>query len=405
MISPLLALLVLLPLLGGGAIAAPAPMNNPTEKVTIPISKNTTNCPKAAIRALSRWSYRMSGHVKGRNKTRRATNVPLVNQDDDLYTIAVTVGSSQAFTLHVDTGSADTWFRGPSCTSDDGSCGVSGQNVFKTSDSAVKATSWTFSQGYASGSVSGKVYQGPMTVGNLTTSSSFAFGVTTYETGFTTGGDGELGLAPPGFSKIAASGAGSSNSDLLTSIPSLSTKSFGVYLSRRKDGDKGELTLGGVDNARFTGSFSYFPLSSNNYWQASLKGAKYTANGKTGALDATASTFIADTGTTLIALDTAAADAINTAIGAPTFNSDYGLYPIDCKLTGPDVIFNISGISFAIPSSVYVVDDGASFCFSGFSRGVFSSSDVVILGDVFMRAWYAHFDKANSRFGFAKIVH
>ncbi|KAJ3139734.1 hypothetical protein HK101_003619 [Irineochytrium annulatum] len=211
---------------------------------------------------------------------------------------------------------------------------------------------------------------------------------------------GLMGLAYASISNIASASA-SSNTNFIDAL-NLSPNEFGFYLSNAADSDEGEFTLGGTDPSRHTGEFTYIPLNSKTYWQASFSGATYAIGSKTGSLVGPTTNFISDTGTTLIILDTAPANAINAAIGA----SSSGEISCSVAKTGPAVTFNFGGGSFAIPASIYVIDDGsgAGTCISGFASGA-ADAGVVILGDIFSRAWYTVYDKANSRIGYALAVH
>ncbi|KAI9356024.1 aspartic peptidase domain-containing protein, partial [Zopfochytrium polystomum] len=329
-------------------------------------------------------------------------SAPLTNESDELYNAPVTLGNGQSFLLDLDTGSSDTWFRGPNCKSSDQSCGVSGQSAVKTSDSTLSSTGLTWTTSYGSGSVGGKVYKGPVQMAGL--SASISFGVSTSETGFSGVGDGLMGLAYASISNIASAGA--SNTNWIDAL-NLANNEFAFYLSNGKDKtDSGEVTIGGTDPSKYTGSFNYIPLNSQTYWQMSWVGAKWAAGSTSGALDGSVKSFIADTGTTLIILDNAAADGINKAIGASAYSSSTGAYAIDCtkSSTGSPFTLTLNGVKYSIPASVYVLDNGDGTCVSGVTRGA-TESTVGILGDIFLRQYYSVYDKANARVGFALAVH
>ncbi|KAJ3186426.1 Vacuolar protease A [Irineochytrium annulatum] len=298
----------------------------------------------------------------------RRSSAALTNYVDNYYTAPVTVGKNQKFTLDLDTGSSDT-------------------------DSTLTDMGTPFDVKYGSGSVHGNVFKGPLAMGGL--SSKIAFGVSYAETGMNgTGMDGLMGL---GFSRLSAIGrAGVSGNNWMDALK-LSTNVIGFYLSNSVDGDKGEVTIGGVDSSKFSGPFTYIPLISGpGYWQASFAGATFSAGSASGKLVGNTKTFIADTGTTQIILDTAPANAINKAIGAGAYDENIGANPIACSVatTGPDVNMNFGGGSFVIPASTYVVSDGEGGCFSGF------------VGDAFQRNYYTVYDKSGTgRIGYAKAVH
>jgi phytepsin len=86
---------------------------------------------------------------------------------------------------------------------------------------------------------------------------------------------------------------------------------FAFYLNRTAGGD-GELLLGGVDSAHYTGEFTSVPLTNETYWEFKMDGlsvgdAKFCEGG---------CKAIADSGTSLLAGPSEAVKAINKAIGA-----------------------------------------------------------------------------------------
>ncbi|KAI9327711.1 aspartic peptidase domain-containing protein [Zopfochytrium polystomum] len=389
------------------SLVSAAPLTPATEVIhKIAISKPSHPAGHNTHRAVTRWGQRIHGasfnasSVPAGTLERRQGSAPLYNSDDLLYNAPVTLGNGQSFLLDLDTGSSDTWFRGPNCRSSDQSCGLSSQAKVKTTDTTLKATSLSWSTSYGSGSVSGKVYTGPVKMAGLT--ATISLGVSTSETGFAGVGDGLMGLAYASISNIAAAGA--SNTNWIDALK-LSTNQFSFYLSRSADGDNGEVTIGGADKSRYTGTVSYVPLNSKTYWQMSWSGGKWGVGSSTGALDSSVRSFIADTGTSLIILDTAAANGINKAIGA-TFSSSVGAYVIACSKasTGPAVSLTINGVAYSLPASAYVLPISSTQCISGITSGA-SSAGVGILGDVFLRQYYSIYDKANGRVGFAKAVH
>merc|ERR1712005_2807 len=90
---------------------------------------------------------------------------------------------------------------------------------------------------------------------------------------------------------------------------------FAFYLGHQS---AGELVLGGVDPSHYTGEFSYLPVQEMvpgkmGYWE--IKMDSFEINGKN-MVDSTKA--IVDSGTSLLAVPTAAAKAIATAVGAHT---------------------------------------------------------------------------------------
>ncbi|KAJ3097605.1 Vacuolar protease A [Phlyctochytrium planicorne] len=323
-------------------------------------------------------------------------SAPLSNEQDFVYFVPCSFGNGQTFNMDLDTGSSDTWVRGTSCTSKDTSC--DGPKL-DTSDSSITSTGASFSTSYGSGSVSGKIYKGPVSIGGAV--SKLNFGVSTSETGFV-GNDGLVGLGFASISNIANQVSGQTN--FVDGLGfSGSQNQFGFYFSNSVDGDQGEVTFGGYDSNKIAGPITYVPLNSQTYWQFSSSGISYSAGTKSGTFSV--SNSIADTGTTLIILDTAAANNINKAIGASAYNATEGVYRINCASTGPDVTFKIGSGTFSLPPSAYIIGDGEGGCFSGITQGASGLGGVAIFGDIFLRRYYSIYDKTNSRVGFALAKH
>ncbi|KAJ1547455.1 hypothetical protein HK405_005805, partial [Cladochytrium tenue] len=315
---------------------------------------------------------------------RRGGTAPLVNDGYNfLWNAQVTFGSGQNFSIDLDTGSSDTWVQGVNSP------------AFNTSDPSVTSLGFDVLAHYGSGVVIAEAYEGPVSIAGI--SATVDFGVALVETGFSKT-NGLLGLGFTPLSTINNYGGTKSNF-----MDQASIGAVGFYLNTNADGDEGEVALGVADPNKYDGSFTYVPLTAETYWQASWAGGSFAVAGTTvsGSLGLNVSSFFVDTGTSLIYLEQAVADAINTAIGG-TYSEDHGAYVVDCSVasTGPDVELTFGGSTFSIPASIYVLPDHG-ICFSGIG-GQAESISLGIVGDVFIRAYYTLFDKTNLRLGFAK---
>ncbi|KAJ3316281.1 hypothetical protein HDV06_003945 [Boothiomyces sp. JEL0866] len=329
-----------------------------------------------------------------------------------LYSAQVTIGNGQTLTADLDTGSSDIWFKSSQCQSSDNSCQF-GKKI-DTSDSTFSPLNQQFNIGYLDGSkATCDIYSGPVTLGGLTV--NVPFGAATTLTKFNSGSDtdGLFGMGFDGDSQISqALGAGNSANffDLLQ-LPS-DQNMFSFYLSNSADGDFGDVTLGGIDSSKYSGSISYFPLVSSTEWAFSVRGLTYSVGGgrpKKASISAT--NAIPDTGTSLLMVEKSVADSINKDLGA-TYDKTNDVYIIDCSVaqSGKPLAFALKGKSFTIPASAYVVEAGTDdktgqkVCMSGIVSGA-DSNTPVLFGDVFIRSVYTIFDKGNSRVGFAQAVH
>jgi len=377
---------------------------------TIPIGKTRRDTTANKQVAARRWARRSNNDQLHQRDS--VSVVPLVNQQDELYSCQVTVGNGQQVTLNIDTGAQFTWIRGPNCTS---SCKGLGK-AFVTPDHDSTFAKQTDSGTKLNG-VLAEVYTAPVTIGDVT-ANNLAFALAYEADGFKTSASGVLGLGfyygerdPNGQYPTNFWGSNNWNINFLDAS---GTKQVGFYLSNSADGDSGSITLGGADRSHYTGDFVYIPISTDSdynpegLWAALLTGATYRVNGASGTLDSAFDWLTVEPGTTQIILDDASTAAINKAIGA-TYDSNQNEYTIPCSVasSGPDVVLSINSYDFTIPASNYVLNQGDNTCVSGFGSFGQFGTPFVVLGDVFIRSYYTLFDKSTypNRIGFAPAVH
>jgi len=190
----------------------------------------------------------------------------------------------------------------------------------------------------------------------------------------------------------------------LVNSKKLEANVFAFYLG--SGGAKGELVLGGVDSAHYTGDFSIVPVIATagdkfGYWALKMDDAKIGGKSIT-----TVRKAIVDSGTSLLAVPTSDIKAIATAVGAKAVPLSGGKeYTVDCNTAAPDIEFDIGGKTYTLKKEDYVINEQGQ-CLLGFT-GLdvpAPAGPLYILGDVFMRAYYVKFDVDNKQLGFAKIV-
>ena len=181
---------------------------------------------------------------------------------------------------------------------------------------------------------------------------------------------------------------------------------FAFYLG--SGGAKGELLLGGVDPAHYTGDFTYVPLMDTvpgkvGYWALGMDDITISGTSVTSVRKA-----IVDSGTSLLAAPSEDIKKIAEAVGAhtllpiPPFNREYF---INCTTPGPDIVIKLGGEEFVLTKEDYIIKDGPKCLFAMTGLDVPApAGPLYILGDVFMRAHYVKFDVGKRRLGFAKIV-
>merc|ERR1711964_782521 len=113
---------------------------------------------------------------------------------------------------------------------------------------------------------------------------------------------------------------------------------------------------------------------------------------------------IVDSGTSMLAGDTATIKPITDAVGSATT-------PVTCGDTSkPDITFTIDGKEYNLTESDYQVKMtvlGQTECVIGVMGMKLPDKmkDMFILGDVFMRKYLTHFDMDGNRVGMALAKH
>ncbi|CAO2636830.1 Cathepsin E, partial [Lemmus lemmus] len=114
---------------------------------------------------------------------------------------------------------------------------------------------------------------------------------------------------------------------------------------------------------------------------------------------------IVDTGTSLVTGPSHKIKELQEAIGATPMDGEYA---VNCATlnTMPNVAFLINGVSYILSPNAYILPDGMQFCGSGFQGLDIAppAGPLWILGDVFIRQFYAVFDRGNNQVGLAPTV-
>jgi Eukaryotic aspartyl protease len=166
---------------------------------------------------------------------------------------------------------------------------------------------------------------------------------------------------------------------------------FSMYLDSTPGNEQSMIVLGGVDSSHYTGSITYTPVTQQTYWSINVEEFKIggtsqnICNGQCNA--------IVDSGTSLIV---GPADQISPILSKLAVNSD-------CSNLNslPNFSVKISGRDFTLTPQQYVIKEQGQ-CQLGIagSQGI----PLWILGDTFIRANYAIFDRAQNRVGLATVA-
>ncbi|XP_060662505.1 pepsin A-like [Drosophila nasuta] len=311
----------------------------------------------------------------------------LMNSRNMYYYGEISIGTPPViFMVLFDTGSANLWVPSYNCTS---------QACYGT-DSYVPSISSTYVPNgesikltYGSGGITGILASDTVIISGLTiTNQTFAMATSELDSSFEgMAFDGILGM---GYYSLAADSV----------IPPfynmymqglISQPVFSFYLADDTSSSGGELIFGGSDPAYYAGNMTYVPVTVEDYWMFTVQSA-YIAGVQLCSL----CSAVADTGTSLIIAPSAAYETIFSLVSSDLDGS------VDCDTISslPVLKFNIAGNVFGVPPSAYIISSDGE-C----SLGVLAADGIGfwILGDVFLRQYYAEFDLGNNRIGFASV--
>eukprot|EP01138_Halocafeteria_seosinensis_P015702 gb/GECG01016023.1/.p1 GENE.gb/GECG01016023.1/~~gb/GECG01016023.1/.p1 ORF type:complete len:380 (+),score=52.63 gb/GECG01016023.1/:1-1140(+) len=356
--------------------------------VRIPMHKMES--PKDQLR---RAGYHRIGGIH--HKYGDKANVPINNYQDAQYYGEISVGTPpQKFQVIFDTGSSNLWIPSTKCTN----CG-SHPKYNHTASSTYHKNGTSFKIMYGSGPVSGFISNDDVTVGGLTVD-GVDFAEITDVSGlgpaYSLGKfDGILGMA---WNKISVDDIPTIFSDFVQQ-GLVDEPVFAFYLS--SDSSKqGELTLGGIDNSKYTGDIFYQDLSSETYWEIKLGDFKVNGDSMTSVHKA-----ILDTGTSLLAGPTDEVKKIAKKVGAKPFWLNPNEFTVNCSAIPnmPDIEIEIGGKTFTLSAKEYVLNVEDVECLLGMT-GIdvpAPAGPLWILGDVFIRQYYTIFDWGQKRVGLA----
>uniref|UniRef100_A0A3Q3WG49 Peptidase A1 domain-containing protein n=1 Tax=Mola mola TaxID=94237 RepID=A0A3Q3WG49_MOLML len=324
----------------------------------------------------------------------------IYNYMDAQYFGEIILGTpGQNFSVVFDTGSSDLWVPSAYCVSQ--ACGY--HRRFKAFESAsFRHDGRMFGIHYGSGHLLGVMGRDTLKISGMTILNQ-EFGESVYEPGATfvmAKFDGVLGMAYPSLAEIL----GNPVFDSMLAQKTVEKPIFSFYLSRTStNSPQGELLLGGIDNALYTGPINWLPVTAKEYWQIKMDSVAVQG---VDSFCPQGCQAIVDTGTSLIAGPTNDILNLQQLIGATPTN--IGEFLIDCaRLSSlPHVTFVLGGKEYTMTAEHYVRKEmlgDRELCFSGFQSVdiVTARGPLWILGDVFLTQFYSIFDRGQDRVGFA----
>lgn len=320
--------------------------------------------------------------------------VPISNLFDAQYYGPIAIGTPEkTFQVIFDTGSSNLWVPSVQCKS------LVCFHMHKydpSKSSTYEKDGRTMTIQYGSGAVNGTVDIDKVNFGGIDVDKVYFGEMTTLSNSFIASKfDGILGMA---WKQISVDNL-PTVFDLMYEEKKIDTNSFSFYLTQTSNAEGSALVLGGINPAYNTTAFEYHPLRSENYWlitvqSASVGGEKVNFNPFNG---------IVDTGTSLLVGSQQIVDIILLKLKAiGTINCD--------KIKDlPEISFAIGQSNYGLSPDMYVLQitqDGQTQCMVGLTPMNFPKAfgPTMILGDVFIKTYYTHFDVAGQRVGFAKAV-
>ncbi|EGO00888.1 hypothetical protein SERLA73DRAFT_178865 [Serpula lacrymans var. lacrymans S7.3] len=318
------------------------------------------------------------------------------------YTASIGVGTPPTqYTLLIDTGSSNTWV---------------GAAAKYTPTSSSKDTGNTVSVSYGSGSFSGKEYIDTVTLSSSLVIKSQSIGVATNATGFS-GVDGILGVGPVDLTSGTVSNTDTvpTVTDNLFSAGTITSDVLGIFFSPAAASDStGELTFGGTDSSKYTGSINYIPITSTSpaseYWGIDQS----ITYGSTSILSSTSG--IVDTGTTLTLIASDAFSTYQTATGGVMDNATGLLKITSAQYSALKPLdFNIGGNTYTLSPNAQIWPRSLNSDIGGDSSSIYLIVSNLgtksgggldfINGYTFLQRFYSVFDTGNSRVGLATTSH
>eukprot|EP00343_Euplotes_focardii_P008193 CAMPEP_0205818468 /NCGR_PEP_ID=MMETSP0206-20130828/377_1 /ASSEMBLY_ACC=CAM_ASM_000279 /TAXON_ID=36767 /ORGANISM="Euplotes focardii, Strain TN1" /LENGTH=376 /DNA_ID=CAMNT_0053110847 /DNA_START=14 /DNA_END=1144 /DNA_ORIENTATION=+ len=349
------------------------------------ISKSDIDAKRSFLQSAD-FTERMQTALKANDHT----NLPIKDYTDTQYVAEVTVGNPpQSFMLVPDTGSSNLWVYSSTCYFSL-PCYLHSSYGHKKSSTFVKDGN-KFDLNYGSGGVKGHWSIDEADFAGVA-APDFKFGEVTSASGiaFIMGHlDGILGLA---YEAISVD-----NLPVFIEAADVEDKSFSFLLGHLDQ--ESVLVVPGVDEDFFTGDLVYHDVIEQMYWSLNMTSIQV---GDEQIEHASEFKGVIDSGTSLIVGDAKIIDPIIAKIGT-----------IDqtCKdISGhPDITISFDGIDYVLTSEDYIVQVKSflgTACVNGFMAANFGEGfDYLIIGDVFMRKFYSHFDKNENRVGFALADH
>ncbi|KXT03267.1 hypothetical protein AC578_4754 [Pseudocercospora eumusae] len=338
-----------------------------------------------------------SASPTGGNEDGEAVTTPEENESQ--YLTPVHVGG-QLMNLNFDTGSADLWVFSTKLASSD----IQGQSVFNPEKSSTfeeyHGASWNITYGDGSGA-GGIVGFDVVDIGGSTVQKQCVELANYVSQAMLSdpNSDGLLGLA---FSSINTVEPQQQKTFFENVMDDLSSPLFTADLEETNG--KGTYEFGKIDKSKYSGDIHYTPVdNSEGFWSLSIPSYKIGNNTPSSTKCQECFPVIADTGTSLLYLEESIVRAYYGQIEG--VDEEDGLIAAPCDTPMPDLGIQIGDWYATIKGGdmFYMQSPYAGrehMCWGGLQPTI--ASNMGILGDVFLKQFFAVFDGGNLRFGVAE---
>ncbi|KAJ4416277.1 hypothetical protein N0V85_002346 [Neurospora sp. IMI 360204] len=316
-------------------------------------------------------------------------------QDDVEYLAPVKIGG-QTINLDFDSGSSDLWVFNTQLSPQT----TNGHQVYNPAASKTfkLLQGQTFSISYGDGSAAaGNVGTDVVEIGGVAVQNQAVELATQVSQTFIqdTQNNGLLGLA---FSKLNTVQPQQQKTFFDNVLPSLAEP---VFTADLRHNAVGAYEFGRIDNTKFTGQMAWIPVNTGmGFWQFTTS-AFSVGNGQ--AKKVAPAQAIADTGTTLMLVSQAVANAYYSQVQGAQNDPNAGGVTFPCNANLPDLFVDVGGRYMARVKGddIRFSQIDATTCFGGVQP---TTSGLEIWGDIFFKSQFVVFNGGNNSLGMAQHV-
>lgn len=312
---------------------------------------------------------------------------------DTEYISPVTIGG-QTINMDFDSGSADLWVFNTQLAANAQQGHTNFDPQKSTTFKQLDGASFSISYGDGSGAA-GNVGTDTVNIGGATVTAQAIELATDVSQSFIqdTDSNGLVGLS---FSKLNTVKPQQQKTFFDNVMQSLAEP---VFTADLRHAAAGSYEFGNIDNSKFTGNLQWAAVNdTSGFWQFTSQ--KFAVGGAT--TDLAGGIAIADTGTTLMLVDSSVVNAYYSQVQGAVNNNAVGGVTFPCSATLPDLSVDIGGAFMATVNGDDInfapVDQTGTTCFGGVQA---IAPPLQIYGDIFFKSNFVVFHGGNNSLGVA----